>query len=224
MTNEEAMKLALEAMKTVYWHGGGSCWIVDAEKLEDAERVLEEALAKQEQGVDWKDMYEKEKRRSAMWIAKYEKDIGPLEYAVPAKQEQGEPFVHGGGPMTLRECMEAEEPQQEHSFTYEQMKEHAEGMQRDYDLLLAEYNLLKQEQGSTTCDKPVACVQDLDEVKRKHLVYELGFDWKDPLYTTPQQRKPLTEEQLIDLWPSLIMHQHTYAFARAIEAAHGIKE
>jgi hypothetical protein len=46
------------------------------------------------------------------------------------------------------------------------------------------------------------------------------------LYTTPQQRtaerKPLTEEQLIDLWPSLIMHQHTYAFARAIEAAHGI--
>ncbi len=38
------------------------------------------------------------------------------------------------------------------------------------------------------------------------------------------QRKPLTDEQLIDLWPSLIMHQHTYAFARAIEAAHGIKE
>jgi hypothetical protein len=37
----------------------------------------------------------------------------------------------------------------------------------------------------------------------------------DPL---PPQRKP------IDLWPSLIMHQHTYAFARAIEAAHGIKE
>lgn len=31
--------------------------------------------------------------------------------------------------------------------TYEQMKEHAEGMQRDYDLLLAEYNLLKQETG-----------------------------------------------------------------------------
>jgi hypothetical protein len=28
-----------------------------------------------------------------MWIAKYEKDIGPLEYAVPAKQEQGEPVA-----------------------------------------------------------------------------------------------------------------------------------
>ncbi len=38
------------------------------------------------QDVDWKDMYEKEKRRSAMWIAKYEKDIGPLEYAVPVAE------------------------------------------------------------------------------------------------------------------------------------------
>ena len=35
--------------------------------------------------------------------------------------------------------------------------------------------------------EPVACVQDLDEVKRKHLVYEKGMDWKDPLYTTPPQ-------------------------------------
>lgn len=51
----------------------------------------------------------------------------------------------------------------------------------------------------------------------------IPYEWR-PLYTTQQQRKPLTEEQLIDLWPSLIMHQHTYAFARAIEAAHGIKE
>ena len=39
--------------------------------------------------------------------------------------------------------------------------------------------------------EPVACVQDLGEVKRKHLVYEKGMDWKDPLYTTPPQRKPL---------------------------------
>ena len=35
--------------------------------------------------------------------------------------------------------------QPEQGFTYEQMKEHTEGLQRDYDLLLAEYNLLKQD-------------------------------------------------------------------------------
>ena len=36
--------------------------------------------------------------------------------------------------------------------------------------------------------EPVARVQDLDEVKRKHLVYEKGMDWKDFLYTAPPQR------------------------------------
>ena len=49
-----------------------------------------------------------------------------------------------------------------------------------------------------TEQEPVACVQDLDEVKRKHLVYEKGMDWKDPLYTTPPQRTwvGLTEEEV----------------------------
>jgi hypothetical protein len=36
---------------------------------------------------DWKDQYEKQKRRTEMWIAKYEKDIGPLEKAAPVAQE-----------------------------------------------------------------------------------------------------------------------------------------
>ena len=46
--------------------------------------------------------------------------------------------------------------------------------------------------------KPVACVQDLDEVKRKHLVYEKGMDWKDPLYTSPPKREwvGLTAEEI----------------------------
>ena len=46
--------------------------------------------------------------------------------------------------------------------------------------------------------EPVACVQDLEEVRRKHLVYVNGMDWKDPLYTYPPQRTwvELTEEEL----------------------------
>jgi hypothetical protein len=51
-------------------------------------------------------------------------------------------------------------------------------------------------------------------------------DYED-LYTTPPQRKPLTDEEIEAIWPL-----HTFiqapdrqwlAFARAIEAAHGIK-
>ena len=37
--------------------------------------------------IDWKDMYEKQKRHSEMWVAKYEKDIGPLEKAVPHQEK-----------------------------------------------------------------------------------------------------------------------------------------
>jgi hypothetical protein len=57
-------------------------------------------------------------------------------------------------------------------------------------------------------------------------------EWK-PLYTTPQQRKPLTDEEIDDvIWRSHKVESN-YAgwvtdqrriWARAIEAAHGIKE
>jgi hypothetical protein len=78
-----------------------------------------------------------------------------------------------------------------------------------------------------TQQEPVACVQDLDEVKRKHLVYEKGMDWKDPLYTSPPQRKPLTDDEITEVWRELKSKNEAWSdldFARAIEAAHGIKE
>jgi len=54
-----------------------------------------------------------------------------------------------------------------------------------------------------------------------------------PLYTTPQQRKPLTFEQVEDCFGDgataeengiLVSAQWLHDFARAIESAHGIKE
>jgi len=53
------------------------------------------------------------------------------------------------------------------------------------------------------------------------------------LYTTPQpvteshKRKPLTDEQIMELWPFIVRRHETQAFikfAKSIEAAHGIKE
>ena len=43
-----------------------------------------------------------------------------------------------------------------------------------------------------------------------------------PLYTTPPQRKPLTDDLLTDLWYKQSLDW--MEFARAIEAAHDIKE
>ncbi len=165
--SKEAMKLALEAMKTVYWHGGGSCWIVDAEKLEDAERALEEALAsEQEQRCKYCDGTGDVHDQTGEWR-------GVCVCEAGAKQEQGEP-------------------------------------DKNIENLLEAYWRLAFDEGKTGESHGDAA---------NEVLFALRY-----LYTTPQQRKPLTDEQLIDLWPSLIMHQHTYAFARAIEAAHGIKE
>ena len=72
--------------------------------------------------------------------------------------------------------------------------------------------------------EPVACVQDLDEVKRKHLVYEKGMDWKDSLYTSPPQRKPLTDEEIYMNCPAWLSQDQCKTWVRQIEAAHGIKE
>ena len=47
-----------------------------------------------------------------------------------------------------------------------------------------------------------------------------------PLYTEPPKRKPLTDKQIVDCWNSVTLWTANpkHDFARAIEAAHGIKE
>jgi len=44
------------------------------------------------------------------------------------------------------------------------------------------------------------------------------------IYTTPPQRKPLTDEQLLHIYVTTKGFEFYRVFARAIEAAHGIKE
>ena len=70
---------------------------------------------------------------------------------------------------------------------------------------------------------PVAHVYFLDEpsgMPRVAWDNANGIKIGTKLYTTPPQRKPLTENELADLW----YKQSTdwLEFARAIEAAHGI--
>ena len=52
-----------------------------------------------------------------------------------------------------------------------------------------------------------------------------GDDWV-PLYTTPPQRKPMMDEDVERIVREALVGEHGigYTIARAIEAAHGIKE
>lgn len=51
-----------------------------------------------------------------------------------------------------------------------------------------------------------------------------GLDPKTPLYTHQPQRKPLTDDQIYEMYNEPRSDAEMLAFARAIEAAHGIKE
>lgn len=81
MTDKEAMKLAFDALEEGYK--------THTPEFKRAIATLRQAIAQPVQpeiNIDWQDMYQKEKRRSEMWISKYEKDIGPLEKAYPLAQ------------------------------------------------------------------------------------------------------------------------------------------
>ena len=55
--------------------------------------------------------------------------------------------------------------------------------------------------------------------------YSIGFQegyqsgWNSALEAAPPQRQPLTDDEIVNLRNE---HRHWYAFARAIEAVHGI--
>jgi hypothetical protein len=56
----------------------------------------------------------------------------------------------------------------------------------------------------------------------RHMEGAKNFGCTIPLYKTPPQRKPLTDEAIAQI--AAQGHQRWFEFARAIEAAHGIKE
>ena len=90
MTKDEALKLALEAL-----HGFIPYLPLNDEaqcgRYDKALTAIKEALAQPEH--DYKDLYEKEKRRSAMWLSKYEEVAGPAPKAIPMAQPEQEPVA-----------------------------------------------------------------------------------------------------------------------------------
>jgi hypothetical protein len=91
--------------------------------------------------------------------------------------------------------------------------------QPDYKTLATQ---LQQERKQDT-NQPVAWM----DIEEKGAASGLRY-WSEPdnrhevaLYSAPPQRKPLTDEQIEQMWGRTGDYD---SFARAIEAAHGIKE
>jgi hypothetical protein len=69
-------------------YNGMEYMLAMVERRYPAFRTLKGAAPQAQDQTDWKDQYEYQKRRAEMWIAKYEKDIGPLEKAAPQGGQQ----------------------------------------------------------------------------------------------------------------------------------------
>ena len=99
------------------------------------------------------------------------------------------------------------------------------GIDKDFARRLAHFYQDKAPQPKEPEQEPVACIRrnKYDEyrldVTDNFKVTDLPVNVELLLYTTPPQRKPLTPEQIAEL--DCLDH---FKFARAIEAAHGIKE
>ena len=76
--------------------------------------------------------------------------------------------------------------------------------------------------------EPVAWMNDSTPsgIFARHIDGARNFGCTIPLYTTPPQRKPLSEEEINEIAKNYALNNSTtpFHFARAIEAAHNIKE
>ena len=83
--------------------------------------------------------------------------------------------------------------------------------------------LAQPEQEPVALQRDVIVVNLVREGINKHRARELAEHFSK--HTTPPQRKPLTDEEIhrLDPLPHAMFDQQRIDFARAIEAAHGIK-
>ena len=110
-----------------------------------------------------------------------------------------------------------------------------DGLSEPYDVLKAQEAIkeaLALSESSTKCEEtshaqpeqePVACVGTNGELmwlNKSKVIYSKPI----PLYTTPPQRKPLSNQKIIEMYNEPRSDAEMIEFARAIEAAHGIKE
>ena len=172
---QDDLKLVLEALK--FCHGGEPCGTAEAIV------VVEKALAQPEQepvawrtfdgegGYDYRS-YEDNESYADDWSKRNPNHAGWVDKLYTHSQPEQEPVGY--------------------------WKEHAQGMQRDYDSLLADYEKLTQPE-----QEPVAWMNE----EMDYIFFDterpepFAFDFWKPLYTTPPQRPwvGLTEQQRNDI-------------------------
>jgi hypothetical protein len=173
-------------------------------------------LAQEWQNKDWNH----ENPMSAEYAISEANDVINVLIAALAKQEQGEPVAKVVLTETLGlPCLQWLDLNRQFDFKG--------------DEYLYAHPQPKQEQGEPVAWRWMPApywkqwVYSDDGERVEEAKRFMGDGGVQPLYTTPQQRKPLTDEQVTHLWAHIAepsLRKALTVFARSIEAAHGIKE
>jgi hypothetical protein len=245
--SKEAMTLALEALGYVLTpHGGTRAHVWDSDEARivvDAYKALEEALAKQEHDCTRSHPHEEMSKECELRteIARLTNKLANI------KQEQGEPVAKptaemlvvfkeawkGGSIWTDRVTFALSEvfrtsklyttpqPKQEQRSVSEQLGKPVIGMLEPIGILMkleGDKHLKIYGMDEQLEQKPVATEEKWDGTLHK------GTIRSEKLITSQPAQKPLTDEQIYDMYNEPRSDAEMLAFARAIEAAHGIKE
>jgi hypothetical protein len=229
---KEVLKLALDALIDGDWYIGQLEDIVYSPvdsgmhairaKAQKAIKALEEALAKQaliQRAEEAFEASQQEQGAPVAWAEEIIDDFHALYNSEMIKEnDSGDELIR----LDAAVCA-VEEAAQRHTTTPQPKQE--QGVPE------VGFGNIKQEQGEPwgACVSGRVFVGALPEHVRKLSEDEgLPIQW---LYTTPQQRKPLTDEQIKDVANSCMwwvreqdILDDAIEFARAIEAAHNIKE
>jgi hypothetical protein len=229
--SKEAMKLALEALEDISQMQNHSN-SVDSSDVNKAIKALEEALAKQEHDLQ-------DTRCECCGYMTHEREhMGCIR---SAKQEQGEPVAVDGntsdGYHTFNDLYDFRKAYNAALFNEwsasGKCSVHKSWRHHDGELCFGGgwfivVAVLPDGQISNHYEAKDWNLFSVPETERALFEFD-GHTSDDVIhrlkaYTTPQQRKPLTDEQIYDMYNEPRSDAEMLAFARAIEAAHGIKE
>ena len=226
MTKDEALKLALEALERAL--SDDRPYIV---QCKEAITAIREALAQPEipmqnnnPGLEWDKI---PKSFDDWWDSDYDPTGNPFQHETPAYWAWAGWKASSVATNDTSQERVDEIAKQRHEAQPEHSCVACEGNPKGNNNPCAVCGLAQPEQ------KPVAwaskrtldCIKDFDG----YIYANGGFDDAVPLYTTPPQRKPLSDEEIDFLWRKATMKPGltllmVRSFARAIEATHGIKE
>ena len=205
----DALKLALEALVAAFQGKDKTGQVTDAIT------AIREALA--ENALDR--------------MAENARELG-LDYEPPCKT----------GSQCTSKCQQCEQPAQQHVVEHQPCKgmncgitrtdqEHSLECQAEHAAAIAGGAFVKpaqQEPVAYSYTSRITGAQGFSHHPMPRFIDSESWDIK-PLYTSPPASKPLTDAQIgavaADIWGSVLIAPQSYqTFARAIEAAHGIKE